>query len=40
MIVDCAAYQEGERLPAELPIAHAFTANAFVWIGLGQDRPD
>ena len=38
MIVDCAAYQEGERLPGKLPIAQAFTAscleNAFVWIGL------
>jgi len=38
MIVDCAAYQEGERLAGELPIAQAFTAscleNAFVWIGL------
>jgi len=38
MIVDCAAYHEGERLPGELPIAQAFTAscqeNAFVWIGL------
>ena len=38
MIVDCAAYQEGVRLPGELPIGQAFTAscqeNAFVWIGL------
>jgi hypothetical protein len=27
MIVDCAAYHEGERLPGELPIAQAFTAS-------------
>jgi magnesium transporter len=38
MIVDCAAYQEGRRLPGELPVAQAFAASctedAFVWIGL------
>ena len=44
MIVDCAVYQEGKRLPGEFTPDAAFrlsrSENAFVWIGLHEPSPE
>jgi magnesium transporter len=45
MIVDCAVYKEGARVPGELDLDSAFEAgrddpDAFVWIGLHEPSPE